>query len=46
LSLSSSGLFQVIEIGMYEKCYPMFSDITKNLDPKMVKSETFENGCV
>jgi 2,5-diamino-6-(ribosylamino)-4(3H)-pyrimidinone 5'-phosphate reductase len=29
-----------------EKCYPMFSDITKNSDLKLVKSETYENGCV
>ena len=29
-----------------EKCYPMFSDITKNSDLKLVKSEAYENGCV
>lgn len=29
-----------------EKCYPMFSDVTKNLDLKLFKSETYENGCV
>jgi 2,5-diamino-6-(ribosylamino)-4(3H)-pyrimidinone 5'-phosphate reductase len=29
-----------------EKCYPMFSDITKISDLKLVKSEAYENGCV
>ena len=29
-----------------EKCYPMFSDITGNLIPKLKKSEQFENGCL
>lgn len=29
-----------------EKCYPMFSDITKNRELKLVKSEVYENGCV
>ena len=29
-----------------EKCYSMFSDITKNPDLKLVKSEAYENGCV
>ncbi|MCU0462623.1 MAG: dihydrofolate reductase family protein [Bacteroidales bacterium] len=29
-----------------EKCYPMFSDINKNTEFKLVKSEKFDNGCV
>jgi len=27
-------------------CYPMFSDVNKNLNLKLIKSESFENGCV
>lgn len=27
-------------------CYPMFSDLAKNPDLKLTKSEQFENGCV
>jgi len=29
-----------------EKCYPMFSDVKGNLNLKLKKYETFENGCV
>lgn len=29
-----------------EKCYPMFSAVTKNLNLKLEKSEQFDNGCV
>jgi 2,5-diamino-6-(ribosylamino)-4(3H)-pyrimidinone 5'-phosphate reductase len=29
-----------------EKCYPMFSDVKGNLNLKLKKSETFENGCI
>ncbi len=29
-----------------EKCYPMFSDVRKDLNLKLRKSESFENGCV
>ncbi len=29
-----------------QKYYPMFSDINKNTDLKLIKSETYDNGCV
>ncbi|MCJ7449897.1 MAG: dihydrofolate reductase family protein [Bacteroidales bacterium] len=29
-----------------ENCYPIFSDVKGNLNLKLKKSETFENGCI
>lgn len=29
-----------------EECYPMFSDVSKNLKLRLKKSEQFENGCI
>lgn len=29
-----------------ERCYPMFSELTANLNLKLRKSEQFENGCI
>jgi len=39
-----SLLFHPVIIG--EKGYPMFSDLKKNLNLKLIKSEQLENGCV
>jgi len=39
-----SLLFHPVIIG--EKGYPMFSDLKKKLNLKLIKSEQFENGCV
>ncbi len=49
--LISSGLVNEISLLVHpviigEKCYPMFSDLTKNSELKLVKSEAYENGCV
>ena len=29
-----------------EKCYPMFSDVTKTINLNLVKSEQSGNGCI
>ncbi len=49
--LINMGLVNEISILIHpllvgEKCYPMFSDLKKDLNLKLKKSESFENGCV
>ncbi len=49
--LINAGLVNEISILIHplivgEKCYPMFSDVKKDLNLKLKKSESFENGCV
>lgn len=39
-----SLIFNPVIVG--EKCYPMFSDIGKNINMKLEKSEVFPNGCI
>lgn len=49
--LMNTGLVKEISLLVHpviigQKYYPMFADINKNTDLKLIKSETYENGCV
>jgi 2,5-diamino-6-(ribosylamino)-4(3H)-pyrimidinone 5'-phosphate reductase len=49
--LINMGLVKEISVLVHpviigQKCYPMFADINKITDLKLIKSETYDNGCV
>ena len=49
--LMNMGLVKEISLLVHpvivgQKYYPMFADVNKNTDLKLIKSETYENGCV
>jgi 2,5-diamino-6-(ribosylamino)-4(3H)-pyrimidinone 5'-phosphate reductase len=49
--LINTGLVNEISLLIHplivgEKCYPMFSDVNKDMNLKLKKSQSFDNGCV
>jgi 2,5-diamino-6-(ribosylamino)-4(3H)-pyrimidinone 5'-phosphate reductase len=49
--LINAGLVNEISLLIHplivgEKCYPMFSDVKKDMNLKLKKSQSFENGCI